>query len=42
MDLHLSHSVLIQYKGQKLHAQSFPSSLIHTKPKSQSITDLIQ
>lgn len=31
LDLHLSHSVLVQYKGQKLRAQSLPSSLIYTK-----------
>lgn len=33
LDFHLSHTVLIQYKGYKLRAQSYPSSLIHTKSK---------
>lgn len=37
LDLHLSHSVLIQYKGQKLKAQSLPSNLIHTKEKDEQI-----
>ena len=33
LDFHLSHTGLVQYKGQKLRAQSFPSTLIHSKSK---------
>lgn len=42
LDLHLSHSVLIQYKGQKIRAQSYPSSLIHTKAKNEAIESIIE